>query len=329
MPYNIQRCIRCNAHQVKYLADIDVLYANTHIFPIGNIRSEMDTIFGDMIKEKSDRITGVIEVGGGSGSLCQYVRNHVPSYHIVDPSYTGCTDGIVLIPDIVERCKDKLPKHANTVVMSHVFEHLYEPCKVLDDLLTHNIMHVFICHPDFDSYITKSPHTLNVLHMEHTFLIDNAVVIALMAQRYGFKMTREYSHKNYCVMWEFERTHDVQSMSIRNILGIDDYTRHIRDTVSRINEILHDASLESYDKYMWPCSIHTMTLIHWGVDHTMLKGLLDNSTHKIGKYVYGYNIPCERFSTVINNPHAIVFLAGGCFNREVVGGATRARIVEL
>lgn len=334
MMFNIQHCNRCLAYQTKYLADPIILYGGSHIHPIGKIRETMDDILCNMIVENS-LITGIIEIGGGKGLLADKIIDStigtIP-YYIVDSCYIGNTYKRIVIPHFIEDCHTSLPSTPNTLILSHVFEHFYDPVAVLKSLIKPNIKYIYVCHPDFDSYISKQPYTMNVLHIEHTFLIDNEGVKKIM-NTFNFKLSKETLHANYCVMWEFVRTdttpkallllHDLHINTISHQC-IPRYLSYISSVVNKVNHILNSEKYQDYKKYIWPCSIHTVTLLHYGVHVDMLDGMLDNSKDKIGRKIYGYNLPCLSFATMTsqNKENCVIFLNGGCFNKEVMQNDT-------
>lgn len=327
--YQIQHCNDCLAYQIKHLPDINIVYDTTHAFPMGSIRENMDEVLGSVIAGNSNAQC-IVEIGGGNGVLSDKIlsmSSTISEYYIVDPCYTGNTDNKIIIPHLVESCVGSLPSSADTLVMSHVFEHLYNPMPTLRDLLSSNIKYVYICHPDYDSYMTKPPYNMNILHVEHSFLIDNKSMINIM-NNLGYMKTNEIPFEDYCIIWEFTRCNaDLPLVPISNPISkqcFPLYLSVVYNTVNYINSILYNDSYAIYRKYIWPCSVHTVTLFNFGVKYEWLNGVLDNSPQKIGKNVYAYDIPCYSFNQVISDTTSlqegtriIVFLNGGCYNKEI------------
>lgn len=314
MPYNVSVCQQCYTHQTKYLADINLLYSVTHIAPIGNIRKSMDDVFASMIHENS-RINGILEIGGGQGTIADMVVGRY-EYTIIDPAYTGSQHNRTIIKGFAEDI-DISGLDANTLVMSHVFEHLYSPMTMLEKVLHPGIEYVYICHPDYDDYTEIMPLTYNILHAEHTFFIDNAFLVGII-ERFGFKKISEVKHSGYAVMYAFQR--DAQLASNQSMLAntktIGNFARYVDDIQNKIRKI-HDIidTNVNIPVYIWPCSVHTLSLFYHGLDHTRIAGCLDNSTSKIGKIMYGYNVKCIAMS---NAKEGIVVLNGGCYNRDIL-----------
>jgi hypothetical protein len=321
MPYNIQKCNKCNIYQNKYLAELNQIYQNSHISPIGNIRNNMDIKFSKIINE-NENIKSIVEIGGGKGMLADILLNNNKfqnNYYIVDPVYIGNRDHRIIINNYVEEINLNEYENINTIIMSHVFEHFYEPNNILDKLLNNdNIKYIYMCHPNFDEYV-KYPFTYNILHCEHTFYINNDFLINLI-EKYGFKLKQNINHDNYCIFLEFEK----QNLNNNNIYinnndtNIVNYLKSINDKVSHLNEIIENIEEPIY---MWPCSVHSITLFNSGLNYKRLSGILDNSNDKIGKYMYGNNLKCLSFKKIIDsasrNNKIKIILNGGCYNNDI------------
>jgi len=330
--HNILHCTHCQTYQNKYLADLRTVYQDNHIFRYGSTHTNMTNLFATMIRA-NERVRNVIEVGGGNGELCELLHKDVDHYYIVDPSYTGSAHAnLSVVPSFIEDADiDKYP--ANTLIMSHVFEHLYTPLDVLYKIRdAPNIQYVYVCHPDFESYVTTSPKTLNCLHVEHTYFVTHEMVIDLF-RLIGFKETKQLSDQGYAMYWEFTRdTRDtssspvIPSQTIESQIQpreghslVDRYISYIHDKVQQYNQIIHETKGKA-SIYIWPCSIHTVSLFNYGLDYKSLDGVLDNAKTKIGKYVYGYDVVCKGFMDVVtsSNDDVVVLLSGGCFNKEIL-----------
>jgi hypothetical protein len=323
MPYDVMVCSCCKTVQTRYLADLDVLYSAQHVMPIGNIRMTMDKNFADMITSNPN-VNGIVEVGGGQGHLADIVVQHPMQkdkgdYYIIDPKYMGSRDKRHVIDAFVESI-DLSAFDANTLVMSHFFEHLYRPNEMLKNALHDKVNHVFICHPDFDDYTQLQPLTYNILHCEHTFYIENSFLERLM-EKHGFRTVRCHKHMGYAVLYEFEREYShgcaCMHVSLINQTTVPNSLEYFKDIREKVEKINKQIELDT-PVYIWPSSIHTLSLFYHGLKHAGLAGVLDNSESKIGKYMYGYNIKCMALMEVVNlNEKAVVFLNGGCYNKDI------------
>lgn len=316
MPYNIIRCNDCNTYQNKYLGELSIVYNNTHIQPIGSIRKDMNEQFSDMII-KNDNIHKILELGGGTGELADTILNKKDvNYTIIDPCYTGNKDKRIIIEDFVQNVNvDDID--ADTLIMSHIFEHFYEPNEILMQIKNiKSLKYIYICHPDFDSYLKKKPHTYNFLNIEHTFLIENQFLIDIF-NNLSFGLLNEYKCHNYAMLYEFKKNDEKTEVVLRNNIDtyFELYNNDILEKVKHYNTIIDNSTVPVY---IWPCSIHSIVLFNYGLNYNKLTGILDNASLKINKYMYGYELKCYNFNEIVEkNEDSIILLNGGCFNKEI------------
>ena len=81
--------------------------------------------------------------------------------------------------------------------------------------------------------------------------------------------------------------------------------------------------------------MHTIPLFIFGLDYLSIKGFVDNSPNKIGKYFYGYNLKCFDFNDIVTNPITNIentcLLLGGAENyrRELILKEFKGKIVII
>jgi hypothetical protein len=321
MPYNILICNKCNAVQNKYLGNLDIVYGKNHEDTYGTTKSRKHTLFKDFIVS-NNKINGIIEVGACHNILSELILDNIKTeYIIIDPSYTGDKITNHIINDYIENV-NITHLHANTVIMSDVFEHFYNPKDILEKLSkTNNIEYIYLNHPDFD-YSIKHNILIN-LNCEHTFLIEHDFLFKLF-ENYGFMLNRKYNFDNFSLFLEFKRNkviHPIKDISFINKTLRDDiqlFFKKIINNVRNINHIMETNPNNLF--YIWPCSVHSITLITMGLNYKRLSGILDNSPNKIGKYLYGYNLLCYSFDELVkteNNNISIIMGGAGKYLDEL------------
>jgi hypothetical protein len=207
---------------------------------------------------------------------------------------------------------------ADTIIMSHVFEHFYEPIKIIEMIRKNmDIEYVYICHPNFDAYVIEP--TYNILHCEHTFYIENEFLVKLW-EFYGFRLIHSHNINNYAIAFEFKRetknTHQFP-INLRTDDSLNKYHTMMFDRINHLNDIIDNTNKSIY---IWPCSIHSVILFNFGLNYKKITAMLDNSPNKIDKYMYGYNLKCLSFKNIIEivDKEIIIIMSGGCFNSEIV-----------
>jgi hypothetical protein len=310
IPYNIYRCNNCNTIQTKYLADLMLLYKVNHIDNFGQVKNNMHSFFQKFITSNRN-ITGTVEIGASHDYLSRLILNssNISKLTVIDPAFIGNREGLNVIDEYIEHY-DLCTIDANTLIMSSVFEHFYEPTRVLEQIKkSSNIEYIYINHPNMDYALENNIH-IN-LTAEHTFYINNTF-LPILFKRFNFELTKQEYFENHTVCYEFKRNNNLIPVDafINNIDSFKVYLKNLKETVEKLNNIIENT--KDYKFYMWPASMHLIPLFIHGFNYSKLTSLLDNSPNKIGKVMYGYNIICESFKHIINtaDEKTCIFLGG-------------------
>ena len=332
MPYNILLCNKCNTAQNKYIGDIGIIYDNNHVDNFGDIKNKKHLLLSEFISMNSS-ISNIIEVGACHNYLASLIfeKNKEVNYTIIEPSFTGDRENLNIINEYFENV-DLNNINPNTIIMSDVFEHFYNPTDILKRIQNSSIKYIYMSHPDFD-YSIKNNFLTN-LNCEHTFLIEHDFLFRLF-ENYGFKLNRKINFENYSLFIEFIRidentTSDNKLINFNTRENVNLYIKHIIEINSKINKYM--TSNQNKKFYIWPTSVHSTTLFTFGLDFKKLSGVLDNSPNKIGKYIYGYNLLCSSFNDLLKSTeeNICVFISGaGNYIKELNLTNTNIEIIFI
>lgn len=319
MPFNVLLCTKCSTAQTKYLGDLSIVYDKNHNDTYGSLKSGMMVQFANFINE-NEKIEGILEVGACNDALANCIqKDKLYNYFIVEPNFTGNPSNITIIKNYAEEI-DFRDVPINTIVMSHLFEHLYEPLDILSKIEnSKNIKNIYLNHPDFEHNVRNN--TYVVLNSEHTFYIEHNVLIALF-QKFGFVLRNRVDYQNHSLFLQFEREEtESPSLSLIN-MNVRADMKSFFGTMTSIIRTLHEKIKKNplKDYYMWPASAHSISLFACGFDTSLLKGLLDNSPNKIGKYLHTYNLYCSSFSKILEegSPTICIIITGaGQYIKEI------------
>jgi hypothetical protein len=332
MPYNILQCNECDAFQTKYLGDLSIVYGKNHTDSYGKTKQHKHTNFAEFITKNND-IQGIIEVGGCSNALSDIILENLQTeYTIIEPDFTGNSENVKIIPNFVENV-DLCSINANTIIMSDLFEHFYKPIDILQKLQSsNNIKYLYLNHPDFDFLIKNNIELC--LNFEHTFVIEHDYLFKLF-KKYGFSLTRNNNYINMSLFLEFKRDDSLcDSYPSYNICNkeIVPYTlKYICNNimiVEKLNEYMNNNRNKSY--YVWPASVHSTQLFTYGLNHTEISGILDNSPNKIGKYLTTYELKCSSLNELLQgcDNNTVIFIANaGPYVKEINFLNSQATIV--
>jgi hypothetical protein len=317
IPYNILSCLKCETIQTKYLGNLNVIYNNNHVDSFGQTKNDMNIIFSDFVTKDDINNTGIIEIGSCNDNLAKLLlkKKQIP-YIIVEADYKGePNDDIQIINSFIENV-DFTILNGNSLILSHIFEHLYEPIQFLDSIRKSNkISYIYINHPDFEYYCKHNVY--NILNIEHIYYFEKQMLINLL-KSYGFVLDNEYNYKNHSIFLKFVKSDIHYNLEIINKNSIKDtheYFNNIHTKINILNNIISDKNKKFY---IWPASAHTVTLFVNGLNYNNLSGILDNSPNKIGKILYKYNLTCFSLDDMLHTDNYIILGGGGNYLNEVI-----------
>jgi len=178
-------CEQCLSTQLKTLLDPNILYDKNYIQPNSESYNwvQHNISFIDFIVKCVDINCPLIEVGSSSFVLGRHLTRYFKDYTVFDYSLDQAIrrDNIKYIEGNCENYN--FPKDSN-IIMSHVFEHLYEPKKFIANCKRNNVKQIIIAIPDMEN--------INMLHVfnQHTFtysIVDIEYIFGLS----HYKATRK------------------------------------------------------------------------------------------------------------------------------------------
>ena len=323
IPFNVIYCKNCYTVQTKYIGDISIIYETNHVDTFGSVKNSQIIEFSNFILENKD-IISPIEIGACTHAVGDIILNSITSsYTIIDPGYKGIyIPRLHIINDYCENV-DLNSLEGNTIILSNVFEHFYEPISILKKISSaHNIKYIYLNHPDFEYYCKNGVY--NILNFEHIYYIELEFLKKLF-NLYGFQLESYKPHDNQTTFLKFNRciTNNISTdITFKHGSSIEDtkqYFKEMHDKISKMNVMLNTNTDSEY--YIWPASAHSVALFMNGLEWNKLSGVLDNSPHKVGKILYGYNLTCQSFNTMITSdvskPVTIFISGAGNYIKEI------------
>jgi hypothetical protein len=331
IPFNICICSKCNTVQLKYLGDLNEIYRINHADSTGKTMQELHQQTRNMIIRNKNNIDNILEIGSSVGVLADLILDKMDiNYYIIEPSYKGTTNkNKHIIPNFYENIDDtNIP--ANTLIISHVFEHFYNPVEILEKISKNqNIKNFYLIWPNLEYYMENN--ILHVLNTEHTYYIDNNFLVNLLSS-FGFQLIEREDYKGHSVLFYFQRQNNQDCVDItlskNSLSSLDLFYSKINSTIKTWNNCITKNSKKRI--FIWPASIHCIYLFQFGLS-TNIHGCLDNSQNKINKYLYGYNIPIYNFRDILNenSPDVIILINGGIFNKDIEEECKKATNIEF
>jgi hypothetical protein len=306
---NFVSCKVCGCVQLQNLQDPNFLYKenNNQTFWTPTWDSHNKEFASFILSDSS--ITNLFEIGGLTCHLAQTILNErkIP-YTILD-----------ICDDFPER-DDIQFKYGNaeqytfdnidTIVMSHVFEHLYKPREFLDTLYKKGVKEIFISIPDMSSLLKKKiPLLINV---EHTFYL-NSYLCKQLFQSMGYKCVKMHQFLNHSLFFHFIL--DVPEKIVWDMVSSEQSNV---ETYFFTYKELNIVDLPD-TVYIAPGGYYGQFLYSRLKDRSKVKGFLDNDKNKDGYRVYGTPLKIYHPSTLTES-NVTILLSSSFYSDEIVRG---------
>ena len=300
--------------QLTDVLDPDLIYKDYHSpGTVGKMWKEHHSMLADFIKD--DTFVNVLEIGGAAGSLLgNFVDDNEDfTWTIIEPS---CNTNIndPRVRSINGYFEDyKFDTQYDTVVHSHVFEHVYNPVTFLEkinSILDYGNFH-YISIPNMKYWLENG--FTNTLSFEHTFYVDEKVLTYLLANA-GFKVVEQRS-SDHSVVVKAVKSRDVH-VPTTDFLYVKElfetYIAKLTADVAAVNAMIGDSKF-----YLFGGHIFAQALLNMGLKSENIECILDNDPKKHNKRLYGTNCIVQSPQCLKDVENPIVLLRGGSYTDEI------------
>ncbi len=302
------------AIQLTELLDPKLLYTEYHSpGTVGKTWKEHHHNLFVFINE--DSYNDVLEIGGASGLLAEnFFSVEKPfSWTIVEPTRpTEIKDKrIHFVNNFFENWNPD--KKFDTLVHSHVFEHVYDPIEFL--LKTNNILVdggiQYISIPNMHYWLSHG--FSNTLSFEHTFYVDQHVLEYLL-NKTGFEVSdwRINDHSIFVKAKKTNKFRDIKHNFDYIKTMFEHYVYKQQQDVAEIKKQLGDRSF-----YLFGAHIFAQSLFNFGIDQNKVINLLDNDPNKQEKRLYGTRCWVKSPRVLEGQDCPIVLLRAGSYSQEI------------
>jgi len=306
--------------QLRQLLPLDVLYPESHgAGAVGALWERHHREFAAFVHQSAP--TAVLEIGGAHGILAREYQSHATiDWTILEPN-----------PAPVANCPARFIKGFfddrftfsgafDTVVHSHLFEHIYEPAQFMQQLsafmaagqrLVFSLPHMHI--------MLERKYT-NCINFEHTVFLTEPYVEHLLAKN-GFRLVKkEYFLDDHSIFYAFERDPSVQATALpatlysHNKKLYQDYVDYHEQLIAQLNKAVQ-ASAQPV--YLFGAHVFAQYLLAFGLDTHRIVSLLDNDPKKHGRRLYGTPLTVQPPAALRGQDRPHVILKAGVYNDEI------------
>lgn len=306
--------------QLKKIVPVEILYHSQHdAGTVGSIWMAHHRSFSKFLSKFIP--SSVLELGGAHGILSQEFQKYseIP-WTIVEPNPSpvqGCNARF-----IKEFFDDKFvySEAFDTVVHSHVFEHMYEPAQFMGHLagLMDEGKQLVFSLPNMQAMLERK--YTNCINFEHSIFLTEPYVEFLLA-KHGFRLVaKDYFMDDHSIFYAAIRDSSVKPIALpgdlyeRNRKLYLDYVQYYEELVDELN---HAISETKQPTFLFGAHVFAQHLIECGLDTSGIVSLLDNDPNKQGKRLYGTNLMVQSPKVLRDLLNPAVILKAGVYNQEI------------
>jgi 2-polyprenyl-3-methyl-5-hydroxy-6-metoxy-1,4-benzoquinol methylase len=309
--------------QLNPLLPLEILYPEEHgAGSVGTLWMAHHREFAEFIHLHSPK--SILEIGGGHGILnLEYQQYESIDWTILEPNPSP-VQGVKA--NYIKGFFDnnfKFDKDVDTVIHSHVFEHVYNP----DEFISHiaNFLdkggRLIFTLPNMEEML-KRKYT-NCINFEHTFLLSETYIEYLLI-RYGFtQIEKKYFKKDHSIFYSFVKENNEkkqkklpEGLYENNKNLYLEYINYHNDLIKDLNQKIMEID-ETQSLYLFGAHVFAQYLIGFGLQINRIICLLDNDTNKHGKRLYGSNLHVESPKILHDVANPIVILKAGVYDDEI------------
>jgi len=279
------KCEFCSSVQLINLTDPDILYKN-YIQPLKTSLSwiKHNISFCKFISNTVDSNQSIVEIGASSFVIGKYLINDYKDYTVFDYSFDTNTIFHPNVKYLEGNCENYDFTNNITIVMSHVFEHLYEPAKFLHNCMKNKVKQIVIAIPNMNNN--------NKVHIteQHTFSYsDNDIEYLFSMNKY--KLTNKQFYMNDTIFYVFE--FDINVTPVTRIIENSRYIYMFLYLTTKI-------TIPDYS-FIATAGLRSKVLYNKIQNTENIIGVLDNDNNVIGgKYVNNNLFIVNGFDILIN-----------------------------
>jgi hypothetical protein len=318
MAWNISR--GSGLIQLKKLIPLENLYPESHgAGAIGVLWEKHHNNFAKFISKYNPK--NVVEIGGSHGILYKKYENiENINWTIIEPNPSP-TDGCKA-RFIKAFFNDKLiyDDYFDTVVHSHVFEHMYEPDKFMEHLsrFMSKGQNLIFSVPNLKVMLERK--YTNCINFEHTIFLIEEYIEYLLTKNGFLIQDKEYFMDDHSIFYAATRELNLKNKIIDPSLYYVNrqlyvnYIEYHKNLIQNLNFKINQATQKIY---LFGAHVFSQYLIAFGLNTKKIISIIDNDKNKQGKRLYGTKLNVMSPQVLNKESCPIVILKAGVYNNEI------------
>jgi len=318
MSWNISRS--SGLIQLANLIPLDVLYSEQHSSGVvGELWIEHHREFAHFIDAYKPDV--VFEIGGAHGILAhEYSKIRTVPWTILEPNPAPINENAACFVKGYFGDSTRIPLNTDTVIHSHVLEHIYDPVAFWSQLEQQllNGSRVIFSVPNLEKMLEKG--YTNAINFEHSIYLTEPYVDYLLNLSNFQILKKAYFKIDHSCFYAVEKVFQTKKTQLppglyaRNKNVYESLVRTHNDLISKLNYMMTG---ETRKIFLFGAHVFSQFLITFGLDISLVDSILDNDIKKQGRRLYGTDFIIKSPAILRNEVDPIVILRAGVYNNEI------------
>lgn len=309
--------------QLKKMLDLKLIYSNYHSEGVGNIWKKHHEEFSKFIIKYCDQT--VIEMGGGANNLANLCakNNKIKKWFNfelakINKKLIKYNNKVNYInKSIDDPIVKKFVAKKTSFVHSHVVEHLYDPVNTLEKISRMTgIDKIIFSFPNLKKYLFNN--YTNTINFEHTILMTEEVIEKIL-NLINFKIIKKKYFTNHSIFIYAKKSNSILNYKLPNLkkysLKYKQVINFYNSKMHRINKLFNKNNKNR--NFLFGAHIFSQFLINLGLDEEKFKNILDNSSQKENKRLYGSKLFVKKPEIIKNILNPMVLVNVGAYQKEI------------
>jgi len=274
-------CKNCKCLQLEQLVDPAILYSSVYTnATFSPVWTDHHNQFGKFILQSTNE-TSFLEIGANKGDLYKIIsKERSINYSVLDMYKDDNLPSELNF--IQENCESFNYTGFNTIILSHVFEHLYSPRNFLESIKKYNVSSVYISIPNFENLLKEE--NLALVYSQHTFYCDfNYITYLFSLYNYICESSFFYNGPVKSYMIKFVLNNNINKLPLP--LPLIDTQLYKNIYINKFNYI---KSIEiPRNCYIMPSGIYGQIIYYLLKQKDNIIGFLDNNKQRHNNRLYG------------------------------------------
>lgn len=305
--------------QLKNLIKFNELYRKNHSSgEVGNTWSDHHLKFAQFIG--SQKNSSILEIGGAHGILSKDYFKMYPYFKDweiieINPCPVKGVKAKYIKKTFDKKFKTK--KKYNTIIHSHVLEHVYNPnsfLKLISNLLEIGENHIFSV-PNIEAMVKKK--YTNALNFEHTYFLSSKTIDYLLSKNGFLIKKKKFFRKDHSIFYYTKKISSKKEKVLdeykKNKNLFLNYTSYLERDVLKLNKIITNKN----NVFLFGAHIFSQYLLNLGLKTKNIQYILDNDKSKQNKRLYGSNLIIKSPNVLSKYKSPFVILRAGVYNKEI------------